>query len=385
MNILFQYFSGGGGALSNIIQLLRTLAIKYPKDRLDIVCSKLSLFNSLDDLNNVTVHIYSCFGYKEIDRLVLGCSEINKLSRKFNSDVIWSMNLGSYSKTSIPHILSVNNPHQVYPHKVNRYHPDNRFHVAILRAFFRRSLSISSGVIVQTTLMKKYISKLKFDFDFIEVIPKAVENESDIIFTSLSDQITSKLEFGLGRQAFTFLYVSTLMPHKNHITLIKAFSLIASKGLNIRVALTITEKQLIAIGGDKAKSLLESGHILALGWVNKSSLKALYDVCEACLMPSLLESLSSAHLEAMTWGKPQIISDLPYAKDLCGDAAVYVESKDYIAWAQNIEKFVEDSNLRNNLVKLGYVRMDNLPRNWETVAEKVHNYFDKIINNFNKY
>jgi hypothetical protein len=38
-------------------------------------------------------------------------------------------------------------------------------------------------------------------------------------------------------------------------------------------------------------------------------------------MPSKLESLSSSHLEAMSWSVPQVVSDLPFARETCGIAS----------------------------------------------------------------
>ena len=63
-------------------------------------------------------------------------------------------------------------------------------------------------------------------------------------------------------------------------------------------------------------------------------------------MPSHLESLSSAHLEAMQWGRPQITADLPYARDLCGPAALYVPVDDWNAWRREIERLRDDEPLR---------------------------------------
>jgi glycosyltransferase involved in cell wall biosynthesis len=116
------------------------------------------------------------------------------------------------------------------------------------------------------------------------------------------------------------------MPHKNHQLLFQILDVVAARGIPLRVALTVSREELEKFGGDVAMKLIESGHILPLGWVKKEHLKAVYDASDACLMPSLLESLSSAHLEAMQWGKPQISSDAPFATDLCGDAAVYVSA-----------------------------------------------------------
>ena len=379
MKTLFQYFTGGGGALSNVILLLKAFSKQYPDDQIDIVCSKSSGLSCLDSLLNVNVLPFGAGKYQEVDRLLLGYGGLKRIANQRQSDIIWSLNLGSYIKTDIPHVLSIHNPHQVYPWHVTRCHPDNRLNVLGLRWFFRKSLRVSDGVIVQTPIMGEYVRKITGAPSRIRVVPKAVENSDDMVFKTLSPVIQNMFDSGLGNQAFTFLYVSTYTPHKNHVTLVEAYDVLANKGINTRVAFTLKRDELVSLGGERVNALIDSGHIIPLGWTEKIYLKSLYDACDACLMPSVLESLSSAHLEAMQWGKPQITADLPYSRDLCDDAAVYVAAEEPLAWSDAIEKFMNDSNLREKLVLSGYVRMRLFPKTWDEAAILIHNCLEEML------
>jgi len=384
MRILFQYLTGGGGALSNIILLLQAISQQYPQDHMDIVCSSSSELRTLDTSSNIDVIIYDRGFHQEFDRALLGFGGISKIAIERHADIVWSLNLGSYVRTSVPQVLSVNNPHQVYPWEVTRYHPDNSFSVAALRWFFRKSLRVSDGVIVQTPVMAEYIKKISGAPKLIEIVPKAVENEADVMFESLPCSIQTILEEGLGTQTFTFLYVSTYTPHKNHKTLIDAFGILSDEGVNARVVFTISLNELIAFGGEMARRLVESGHLLPVGWTGKAYLRSLYDACDACLMPSVLESLSSAHLEAMQWGKPQITSDLPYARDLCSAAAVYVSAEEPVEWAGKIKEFISDNALRLKLAEAGHERMKHFPATWAEAAHKVHAFLEQAVSNKNQ-
>lgn len=381
MRILFQYFTGGGGALSNIILLLQALSRQFPKDHIDIVCSKSSDLHSLGTLRNIEILSYGGNRYQEIDRALLGFGGLRRIARERHSDIVWSLNLGSYVRASVPQVLSVNNPHQVYPWEVTRYHPDSALNVAALRWFFRKSLRVSDGVMVQTPIMAEYIRQISATQNQIEVVSKAVENTDDVSPESLPLNVQKKLEGGLGKHAFSFLYVSTYTPHKNHKTLIEAFDILANKGVNVRAIFTIALDELIACGGEKARMLAASGHLVPIDWMGKAHLRALYDACDACIMPSVLESLSSAHLEAMQWGKPQITADLPYARDLCGNAAVYVSAENPKAWADKIQEFMSDTALRAKLIEEGAGRMKQFPATWAEVAHKVHAFLEKIVAN----
>jgi len=359
--------------------LLQAISLKYPHDHIDIICSSSSNLHSLARLPNLAVLSYGGKRHKELDRAFLGFGGLRSIARERHADVIWSLNLGSYVHTHVPQVLSVHNPHQVYPWEVTRYHPRSPLNVATLRWFFRKSLCMSDGVIVQTPIMAEYIRKISGAPKRIEVVPKAVENTDDVTPESLPIDIQKKLEDGLGRNAFTFLYVSTYTPHKNHKTLIEAFELLAQEGVNVRVIFTIGFDELVACGGRKAHKLIESGHLLPVGWTGKAYLRSLYEACDACLMPSVLESLSSAHLEAMQWSKPQITSDLHYARDLCKDAAIYVTAEDPSAWSGKIKELILDAALREKLIEAGHDQMKHFPATWAEAAHKVHAFLEETI------
>jgi glycosyltransferase involved in cell wall biosynthesis len=363
---------GGGGGLSNLIVLLRTIARAHPEDSIEIVTSPSAQFVGVQDTPNIRIRRVSVTGVQEIDRLLLGVRLLPRFLRAGKADVLWSVNLGPYVRLTIPSVLSVNNAYQVHPWQVARYHPGSRTRVAILRWFFRRSLRLADAVIAQTRVMAEYIREIDGAPAPVYVAPKAVENEGDIQRKPLPEHVTRMLQTGLGPSAFTFLYVSTWMPHKNHLTLLKAFSELSQRNVPVRVVVTVTEQEILAAGYPRAAALLATGYVVATGWIEKGFLRALYDACDGCLMPSYLESLSSAHLEAMQWGRPQITADLPYARDLCGAAALYAPVDDWNAWAREIERLRVDERLQQQLVAAGYRQMSQYPASWAAAADTVY-------------
>ena len=146
MRILFQYFKGGGGGLSNVILLLKAYAHEFPKDELIIVCSDDSELNQLSSFANVTMVGVPSGYFQEWTRLVLAVSGLRKYAKKYKADIVWSLNLGSYVRLPVPILLGLNNPHQVYPWEVTRLHPKSRVSVALLRLFFRLSLRVADAV-----------------------------------------------------------------------------------------------------------------------------------------------------------------------------------------------------------------------------------------------
>jgi glycosyltransferase involved in cell wall biosynthesis len=371
MRILFQYFSGGGGGLSNIILLLKAYSREFPQDDLVIVCSEDSELNQLSSFPNVTI-VGMPFGrFKEWTRLLLGVRGLKALANRHNSDVVWSLNLGSYVRLPVPNLLALNNPHQVYPWDATRTHPGSRLRVALLRQFSRLSLRVADAVLVQTPLMADYVSKIEGAPRNVFVVPKAVERSTDVRAEKLPETLARKLNSAHRTGFRSWLYVSTALPHKNHRILLEAFSELNKKGSADCLVLTISEEEAIAIGGVDISTLMKSGRLILTGWVKKEHLRAVYDACQACVMPSVLESLSSTHLEAMEWGKPLIVADLPYARDLCGDAAVYVDASNSSAWADAILTLGMDASLQQDLIGKGRRKIAEFPEEWGECARRV--------------
>lgn len=377
LKILFNYFSGGGGGFSNILMLLRALAIRFPDDHI-YICSAKADFSSLGDLPNVTVCPPVKEGHGEVARLMFAVSGVYHLASALDVDVIWSMNLGGYIRRAVPQVLSINNAYQVYPISVLRLHPAGLLRSLLLRFFSFLSILASDGVIVQTDVMRR---QLLANFDGVERVvtsPKSVESDLDVPLADLSPSVLSALAGKLGVSAFTFLYVATAFPHKNHSVLVRAFEILKSRGVIARVVLTVDLGEILDIGGDMARELVERGYLLPVGWVPREQVRSLYGACDACLMPSLLESLSSAHLEAMAWGRAQIVTDLAYSRDLCGEAALYADSTSASDWAEKIVQLIGDQSLRARLVDRGLSRMEKFPRTWSDAAQITRDFLQSV-------
>jgi glycosyltransferase involved in cell wall biosynthesis len=374
MRILFQYYTGGGGGLENFVLLLKAYLRDFPGDHVTILCSEKSSLKNIKDFNNVNFILLKEDSFKEARRLWLGFFGLRYYARQVNADLVWSLNLGSYVRLAVPSVLSLNNAHQIYPREVTKFHPGGMLRVTLLRLFFRFSVHSADGVLVQTSLMGHYVTQKFGKMKAICVVPKAVEKSEDVVQQKLPSELLLKLGGANKSLGVNWLYVASFYPHKNHVVLIRAFLLLYKKGSNARLILTIKERDVIECGGEEAKILLEKGVIVALGWVSKGNLRELYANCDGCLMPSVLESLSSSHLEAMEWGLPQITSDLPYAHDLCGDAAIYVSPNSELEWVDAIEQLSKNDLLKEQMVSLGKNRIKSFPQSWGECARDVREF-----------
>lgn len=101
---------------------------------------------------------------------------------------------------------------------------------------------------------------------------------------------------------------------------------------------------------------------------------SLYAECDICFMPTVLEVFSATYPEAMAMGLPILTSDLDFARDICGKAALYFQANQPTSAAQAVLRLVRDPDLWDSLVQAGRRVLQRLP----TPAEKYRIYMDLL-------
>ena len=129
----------------------------------------------------------------------------------------------------------------------------------------------------------------------------------------------------------TFLYVMTYTLQKNFSFLLKALAMARRARLHIRVVVTswLENGPPASRAVDRAlietHDLIRSGYLVLAGPKYGSDLVQLYRSVDACLFLSICESFGHPLVEALAIGKPLICADRPYAREICGDRAWYVD------------------------------------------------------------
>ncbi|MEN4916787.1 glycosyltransferase [Acinetobacter pittii] len=375
MNIVFQYYKGSGGALINIKHMLEAIILQNPNWNFVIVCSKTSVLSEIETpYNNLTYeYIVESNLPGEISRLLFFTLKLKKIVEKYSADIIWSMNVGPYVNTSACHVLSLNNAFQVCDSKLLEIHPSGSFRVNLLRFFFRISMRYTNLTILQTPFMEKLVKK---NFHNTKTV---VAKKSVGISNNLSNDKNPICE-KINPHDFNVIYVATDYPYKRHLLLLKALNLFNNEIPNLKLIVTLTYEQCLNIDFDLTTELHRKGILICLGWVQPKDLESLYKSSKIAVMPSLIESLSSSHIEAMFWGIPQITSNLAYAKDLCKEAAYYVNDHESPqAWKDAIITLYNDPSLYQQLIQQGYQEAKMLPQSWNDAANTISKEFSKIM------
>lgn len=155
----------------------------------------------------------------------------------------------------------------------------------------------------------------------------------------LPDQINKK--FGLERDGY-ILFLGRLVPEKGLEYLIRAF-----KELD-------TDKKLVIAGGssdmkefEQELKTLSAGddRIIYTGFVQGRVLSELFSNCYTYVLPSDLEGMPLTLLEAMSYGRCCLVSDIPECLDVVGDKAVSFKKGDYISLRDKLGELLNDPQL----------------------------------------
>ena len=112
---------------------------------------------------------------------------------------------------------------------------------------------------------------------------------------------------------------------------------------------------------DHAEKLGVADGVKTLGKVALADCPKLYSDCHAVFMPTLLETFSATYPEAMAMHRPIVTTDLDFAHDICGNAAVYYSPLDSVDAAEKIVRVVKDAELRERLIHAGEKMLAALP------------------------
>src|SRR6266508_2736265 len=143
------------------------------------------------------------------------------------------------------------------------------------------------------------------------------------------------------------LFVGTLEPRKNLLTLLKAFEQILRQ--------TSLRPQLVIAGGegwlmDEVLSLLRNSfieeHVQLTGYLRDDDLRALYSSCRIFIYPSLYEGFGLPPLEAMACGAPVIAGRVPALEEVLGNAARLIDPLNSEALARKIIELLENDEER---------------------------------------
>lgn len=225
----------------------------------------------------------------------------------------------------------------------------------IRRSYSRHYFSNSDAIIVEAPHVKnQLVNQWRLPPDSIAIAPNCVNS----LFKPLPPQ----------RNRRGWLYVARNYPHKNIDILGKVGEILEENKFPQEFILTLSESEWRKLSSATRR------YSANVGPLNITELPALYASVEGCIFPSLLECFSATPLEAMATQTPLIASDRSFVRDICGDAAQYVDPQNAHQIADAIMDISSHPRRYDGMVRLGLQRSQE----WPTARQRAVTYLNVL-------
>ncbi len=202
-----------------------------------------------------------------------------------------------------------------------------------------------------------------------------------------SEQInsaTGTILSGLKIASPFLLYVGNAYPHKNLEKLLSVFAVLRKRRPDLSLVMVGKDDYFYQRVKQKANQLglwnedREINAVIFPGYVSDSNLKSLYKQALFYVFPSFYEGFGLPPLEAMAHGCPVASSNQASLPEIIGEAAMYFNPYDEAEMIEKLDMFVENENLRLDLIEKGYERIKNF--SWQKCASETLSIYRQTLN-----
>ena len=182
----------------------------------------------------------------------------------------------------------------------------------------------------------------------------------------------------LGVEDEFILFVGTVEPRKNLLTLVRAFD---------ELLRTTEQRPQLVIAGqkgwlnDELFALIEQtalgARILFTGYISDEDLRALYSSCRVAVYPSLYEGFGLPPLEAMACGAPVVTSRIPVIMETSAQAARLINPIDVGELTAALVELLTDANARAQLAAAGRKRAAEFT--WVRTAQQTLAVYREVL------
>jgi len=166
------------------------------------------------------------------------------------------------------------------------------------------------------------------------------------------EKMTVKEQYTGGTEYF--LCAGALLPRKNLITLLKAFSLFKKRqqsNLKLVIAGAAGEKY---TAFEKALSTYKyRADVVLKGYLNGPELARVTAAAYGVVYPSLYEEVATPVAEALQAGVPVVAATGTAATEIAGDAALYADPETPASIADQLMRLYKDERLRTQMIRTG--------------------------------
>jgi glycosyltransferase involved in cell wall biosynthesis len=198
----------------------------------------------------------------------------------------------------------------------------------------------------------------------VRTVPHGIEPHTPVPPEQVADV---RRRYRLGDEVI--LYPAITYPHKDHVTLVRAFARLAPSRPDLTLVLSGAAGPSEA---DVTAAIRASGvgdQVRRTGRIPWEDLSALYETATVVAVPSRFEGFGAPALEAMAAGVPVVVADATALPWVVGDAGLKVRPGDVSQLAAELARVLDQPAAHDTLAAAGRVRAAHFT--WDRAAAKL--------------
>lgn len=270
--------------------------------------------------------------------------EIHNLENRIKPDLIYSVAAQSFIKFKTVEVTRLTNPWVTHPNK-----------------YAWSTLAIKEKVIyyLHSLVRKRTIKKHKYFITQSETCAKGIRNivgvpdkNVKVVSNVLPAVFNTMDNTPVIEDAFiNVACVGNSTPHKNFDIIPDVIKELVSTGYtNIRFHTTLPETSAVwSVVQQKLEKYNLIGYVVNHGRISQTELGQMYQRCQLCFLPTLLEVFSASTVEAMFFQLPIVATDFEFNTEVLADSCLYYKPKNAKDAALQLKKIISDKSLQEDL------------------------------------
>lgn len=296
---------------------------------------------------------------KSFEAIIHTFRAINR-AKKLKADILHIHAIGPAMLTPYARLLGMK---VVFTHHGPDYDRDKWgfFAKTMLKLGERMGCLFANEVIVISDVIRQLIAKKYGRTEHVHLIYNGVPTPDKCDFPSCFE------ELGIEEHKY-ILGMCRFVPEKNLHHLVEAFSKIDTKGCKLVLA---GDTDFEDEYSRQLKKIAREHGVVLTGFVKGRKLHSLLTHCRCFCLPSSHEGLPIALLEAMSYGVPVIVSDIPANMEVGLDTSCYFPVGNIEELADRLQK-----NIDGDVHKTNY---DMSKYDWDAIAKQVMGVYGHLM------
>lgn len=302
-----------GGAVQNAANFIKYAALSSEHDFVFLISKPVKKI--LQDWGVINIDSYVLDSPSQSNAARLKALEIE---HNFSPDVVYTMAGPTYIRFKSIHIMGISDPYITHADKLSLF-LNRSFNDAVTFGFKELVKGMISRLtadhyVFQTETSRKGFSKRYFlKSEKTSILQNAIGEDFNS-FTPVSNETLAK--------PCKVFVPSAYYPHKNLEIIIRICEYLKKED-DLQTFEFITTAPFNCAFSKAIESKGFSNVIKNVGPYSYSNAYALYEKCHIVFMPSVLETFSTSYLEAIAMGKPLVVADRSFSREVCGNYARY--------------------------------------------------------------